>query len=227
MRHIFLKLLVILYLPFSCFEISDSFDRNVEDLLYEKIQDKKALIEISYNATGKVAQIKSKQNEIKNVVLINYEPERASFKIIVNYLNGNYDELTGHYETYVEVPVTSRLIKAGEIILASDITFIKTKVSRLRENYILSENDIIGMQAKKHLSMGSLVKMTELSRPVVIKMHDPVNITYSSGNIDLKISGIALGNGAVGGTVRVKNEDSGAVMLGRIINKNTVQVGGE
>lgn len=227
MRHIFLKLLIILSLPLSCFAISDSFDRNVEDLLYERLLDKKALIEISYNAHDRISRIKSRQGEIKDVLLINYEPERESFKIRVNYLNGSFDEILGHYETYLEVPVTSRVVKAGEVILAADITFVKTKVSRLRENFITNESDIIGMQAKKHFSPGSLVKKTELSRPVVIKMYDPVNITYSSGAIDLKITGTSLGTGAVGDTVRVKNNDSGAVMLGRIINKNTVQVGGE
>lgn len=227
MRYIYIKFLVILLIPFSCYASIDSFDRNVEDLLYEKFHDKKVVIEISYDSTDKLSQIKSRQNEIKDFLLVNYEAERSSFKIRVNYNNGLSDEIFGRFETFIEVPVTSRFIKAGEIILTGDITAVKTKVSRLRENYITSEDDIIGMQAKKHLSLGSLIKMSELSRPVVIKMHDPVNIIYTSGNIDLKISGISLGNGAVGDTLRVKNEDTGAVMLGRIINKNTVQVGGE
>lgn len=227
MRYIYIKFLVVLLIPFFCYAFSDSFDRNVEDLLYEKFQDKKVVIEIFYDSTDKLSQIKNRQSEIKDFLLVNYEAERSSFKIRVNYNNGSSDEIFGRFETFIEIPVTSRFIKAGEIILAGDITTVKTKVSRLRENYITSEEDIIGMQAKKHLSSGSLIKMNELSRPVVIKMHDPVNIIYTSGNIDLKISGISLGNGAVGDTLRVKNEDSGAVMLGRIINKNTVQVGGE
>jgi len=227
MRYIYIKFLVILLLPLKCFSFSDSFDRNIEDLLYEKLQDKKIIIEVSYDSNDKIAQIKNKQSEIKDVSLVNFEPERSNFKVRISYTNGTTEEVFGRYESYIEVPVTSRFIKAGEIILASDITAVKTKISRLRENYITGEEDIVGMQAKKHLSSGSLVKTNELSRPVVIKMHDPVNITYTSGSIDLKISGISLGSGAIGDTLRVKNEDTGAVMLGRIVNKNTVQVGGE
>lgn len=166
-------------------------------------------------------------NEVKNVVLINYEPERSNFKIRVNYNNGSSDEVFGKYESFVELPVTSRFIKAGEIILASDVTSVKTKTSRVRGNYISKEEDIIGMQAKKHLSAGIVIKPNELARPAVIKMNDPVSITYSANNIQLKTTGVALGVGAIGDMIKVKNEDTGTVLLGQIINKNTVQVGGE
>ena len=60
-----------------------------------------------------------------------------------------------------------------------------------------------------------------------IDINDPVNIIYSSGAINLKTVGIALGAGAVGDMIKVKNTSSGAVLLGQIINKNTVQVGGQ
>jgi flagella basal body P-ring formation protein FlgA len=65
-----------------------------------------------------------------------------------------------------------------------------------------------------------------MSSPSVIKNNDPVNIIYSSGSISLKTVGISMGVGAVGDMIKVKNSSSGAVLLGQIINKNTVQVGG-
>jgi flagella basal body P-ring formation protein FlgA len=61
----------------------------------------------------------------------------------------------------------------------------------------------------------------------VIKNADPVNIIYSSGSINLKTSGIALRAGAVGDMIKVKNGTSGIVVLGKIINNNTVQVSGD
>lgn len=227
MRYTFIKFLVILLMPFSTLAFSDTFDRNVEDLLYEQLEDKKMMLEISYDLIDKISQIKSRQNEIKDILLVNHEPHRASFKVRVNYMNGSSDEIFGHYDAYVELPVTSRFIKTGEIILAGDITTIKTKTSRIRGNYITSDVDIIGMQAKKHLSPGTMIKANELARSPVIKMNDPVNITYSSGTINLKTSGISLGVGAIGDMIKVKNEDTGTVILGQIINKNTVQVSGE
>jgi flagella basal body P-ring formation protein FlgA len=228
MYKIYIKLLIILLLiPFSAKAYDDSLDRMVEDLIYEKINDKKVIVEITYETSDKVSQVKTRLNEIKNVILINYDPERSNFKIRINYQNGSYDEVLGRYESFVEVPVTSRFIKTGEIILASDITSVKTKINRVRGHYISNEEDIIGMQAKKHLSAGIVIKANELTRPAVIKMNDPVNITYSANNIQLKTSGIALGVGAVGDMIKVKNEDTGTVLLGQIVNKNTVQVGGE
>jgi flagella basal body P-ring formation protein FlgA len=83
------------------------------------------------------------------------------------------------------------------------------------------------MQARQYIKPGSMFRSSDLVSPAVIKVNDPVNIIFSSGAINLKTVGIAMGNGAVGDMIKVKNESSGAVLLGQIVNKNTVQVGGE
>jgi len=72
-----------------------------------------------------------------------------------------------------------------------------------------------------------MIKISDISNPPVIKNNDPVNIVYSSGVINLKTTGVALGSGAVGDMIKVKNGTSGAVILGQIINKNTIQVSGK
>ena len=82
------------------------------------------------------------------------------------------------------------------------------------------------MQAKKYIAVGKMFKLNEISSPPVIKNNDPVNIIYSSGAINLKTMGVSMGTGAVGDIIKVKNSSSGAVLLGQIINKNTVQMGG-
>jgi flagella basal body P-ring formation protein FlgA len=212
----------------NSFVLGDSFDKTVEDLIYEKITDPRIAIELQYESQNKVAAILTKESDIKSISLINFEPNHSNFKIRVNYTNNSAsDELFGKYISFVEVPVLSRFIRAGEIITDKDITIIRTKLSSLRGNFVINEKDIIGMQAKKHLSSGALIKNNELINPPVIKTNDPVSIIYSSNNIKLKISGTALNNGAIGDMVKVKNNDTGAVLLGQIINKNTVQVGGE
>jgi flagella basal body P-ring formation protein FlgA len=210
------------------FAISDSFDKRVEDLIYEKITDPRIVIELQYESQHKVDAILHKESDIKSIALVNFEPNRSNFRIRINYNNNSAsDELFGKYISFVEVPVLSRFIRAGEIITDKDIIVTKVKLSSLRGSFVVNYKDIVGMQAKKHLSAGVMIKNNELISPQVIKLNDPVSIIYSSNNIRLKISGTALGSGAIGEMVRVKNNDTGAVILGQIINKNTVQVGGE
>ena len=102
---------------------------------------------------------------------------------------------------------------------------VKTKIARVRDKYVTNSDELVGMLTKKNLVAGTLVKSGDLAHPPVIKQNDPVNIVYNSERISLKTSGTALGNGAVGDMIKVKNEDTGMVLLGQIISKNTVQVG--
>jgi len=105
------------------------------------------------------------------------------------------------------------------------LTTQKTKIDSLKNDYITDQSDIIGMQAKKYISMGNMFKLSDVSRPSVIKQNDPVSIIYSSGTINLKTVGVAMGAGAVGDMIKVKNSTSGAMLLAQVTNKNTVQVG--
>ena len=219
-------LLIILSLAFGIGNAADdSFDKAVEGLIYEKIDDPRVIIDIQYESKDKTEKIRSKYNNAQSLLLINFDPTSANFKVRVNYNSGASEELFGRYISSIEVPIISKFIKAGDIITANDITLVKTKINKIKGDYITNENDIIGMQAKKVLANGSLIKRSELRNPLVIKINDPVNILYYSNNIRLKTSGTALGSGSVGDMIKVKNEDTGAVLLGQIINKNTVQVG--
>lgn len=224
----FYKCLLLIILSLACClsnAADDFFDKKIEELIYEKINDQRITIALQYESSDKVERIRNKSNNIESVLLIDFDPTASNFKVRVNYNSGHSEELFGRYISSIEVPVISRFIKAGDIITANDITIVQTKLNRVKGDYITNENDIIGMQAKKPLSNGSLIKRSELRNPPVIKTNDPVNIAYYSNNIRLKTSGVALGSGAVGDMIKVKNEDTGAVLLGQIVNKNTVQVG--
>jgi flagella basal body P-ring formation protein FlgA len=222
-----LSLILVLILPCSAQAVENWLDKTIEDLIYEKIEEKRIVIEIQYSSLDKLDKIEARRNEISNIVLSSFDPVRLNFRARVNYTTGGTDEVAGNYIQFVEVPITSKVIKAGEIINSSDITLSKVKLGRMRDNNLISENDVVGMQAKKHISAGMLLKSSDLIKPPVIKLNDPVNIVYSSSRIKLKTSGIAMGSGAVGDMIKVRNEDTGTILLGQIVNKNSVQVGSE
>ncbi len=221
--------LLICFVAFvsSVYAIQDEFERTIEDLIQEKIADNSIIIDLIYDSHDKIDKIKNKQPDISNVTLLNLDPKYSVFRVRIDYNNGVSDELAGKYNSSIEISVPSRFIKAGEVILASDVVKVKTKLSRIKDNFVVADENIIGMQAKKHLSPGMIIKSGELVKPAIIKINDPVNIIYQSNNIKLKTSGIALSSGAIGDNIKVKNEDSGTTVLGQIINKNTIQVSGE
>lgn len=205
----------------------DFVGKTINGLLQEKIQDNRIIIEQEYSSKSKFDKIKSAQDKIDSIIVEQFEPKNSSFRVRVNYNDGKAETLSGRYLSYVMAPIAARYIKFGDVIQQSDVTTMKVRIDSLNSEYASELNEVVGMQAKTYIAAGKMFKMNEVTSPNVIKNNDPVNIIYSSGAINLKTVGIAMGNGAVGDMIKVKNSSSGVVLLGQIVNKNTVKIGGE
>ncbi len=205
----------------------DFVGKTINGLLQEKIQDNRIIIEQEYSSKSKFDKIKSAQDKIDSIIVEQFEPKNSSFRVRVNYNDGKAETLSGRYLSYVMAPIAARYIKFGDVIQQSDVTTIKVRIDSLNSEYASELNEVVGMQAKTYIAAGKMFKINEVTSPNVIKNNDPVNIIYSSGAINLKTVGIAMGNGAVGDMIKVKNSSSGVVLLGQIVNKNTVKIGGE
>lgn len=204
------------------------FYKTVQEALEEKIGDGKIEIEIEFNSKSKVKELSSSlADKIKTVKVSEIDQKRRMFNLIITFIDDKEDSLTGTYIPYIKIPVAARYIKLGEIITESDLREIKIPLDANQKQKILSFAETIGMQAKKFIAAQSMILKGDVATPPVIKNNDPVNLVYSSGAIYLKTSGIAMGVGAVGDMIKVKNATSGVVLLGEIIDKNTVQIGGE
>ena len=205
----------------------DFVGKTINGLLQEKIQDNRIIIEQEYSSKSKFDKIKSAQDKIDSIIVEQFEPKNSSFRVRVNYNDGKAETLSGRYLSYVMAPIAARYIKFGDVIQQSDVTTMKVRIDSLNSEYASELNEVVGMQAKTYIAVGKMFKINEVTSPNVIKNNDPVNIIYSSGAINLKTVGIAMGNGAVGDMIKVKNSSSGVVLLGQIVNKNTVKIGGE
>ncbi len=223
----FLFFLCITFLSLFAIADEDFVDKTINGLLQEKIQDNRIIVEQEYSSKSKFDKIKSAQDKIDSIIVEQFEPKNSSFRVRVNYNDGKAETLSGRYHSYVMAPIAARYIKFGDVIQQSDVTTMKVRIDSLNSEYASELNEVVGMQAKTYIAAGKMFKINEVTSPNVIKNNDPVNIIYSSGVINLKTVGIAMGNGAVGDMIKVKNSSSGVVLLGQIVNKNTVKIGGE
>jgi len=223
----FLLFLCITLLTLFALADEDFVGKTINGLLQEKIQDNRIIVEQEYSSKSKFDKIKSAQDKIDSIIVEQFEPKNSSFRVRVNYNDGKAETLSGRYLSYVMAPIAARYIKFGDVIQQSDVTTMKVRIDSLNSEYASELNEVVGMQAKTYIAAGKMFKINEVTSPNVIKNNDPVNIIYSSGAINLKTVGIAMGNGAVGDMIKVKNSSSGVVLLGQIVNKNTVKIGGE
>jgi flagella basal body P-ring formation protein FlgA len=202
-------------------------DKTINDLLQERISDERIIVEQEYNSKSKLEKVKAAQEKIETIILDQFDPNYSRFRVKINYTDNKAETLSGHYVSYVMAPVAVRYIGFGKIIQQSDIKSKKTKLDSTTSNYITDADSVVGMQAKQYIAAGNMFKTDYITRPNIIKNGDPVNIVYSSGSINLKTAGMAMAPGAVGDMIKVKNNYSGAILLGQITNKNTVKVSNE
>jgi flagella basal body P-ring formation protein FlgA len=207
------------------FADSNCLDSKLIDLIHEKIRDASVIVELEYNNLDKLSRICNVNSDKISGVRLKSTSSNFTFVASVEYNNVAVDEISGRYNLFFEIPVPTRNIKSGEVIKAEDIRIAKIKFQQLREGLLRSESEVIGRYAKKAIFTGSFFKVVDLANPPTIKSGDPVNLIYSAERIQIKVSGKSLSAGSIGDMIKVQNSDTGVVLLGQIIDKNTVQVG--
>lgn len=222
MRHF---LVVLVFWVVEASANNEMIKNSIEEALKQKLGDQNISLEVEC-AKGSISS-KAREQDVTSVVIEKFDPKYSTFQAAINYEQGGKELVSGKYAAFTEVPVAARYIKFGEIIGDDAIGYVKTRIDLLRPGFAASEQEVLGKQAKRYIAAGTMFNKGDVVSPPVIKNNDPVNIIYSSGVIKLKTMGVAMGSGAVGEMIKVKNGDTGAVLLGQIVNKNTVQIGGD
>ncbi len=219
-----LKYFILIILTiFPCNVFAGYFDSTVKELIHEKIGSQLSL-DIKFDSNTKYQKILQQESDVKSISLSFFSPESRSFKVMTILPDDSRIELFGKYEAFFEVLVASRLIKLGDEINSSDIKIIRVKKLKSGETSINDSSKIYGMEARSNILPGQIIKLSDLKKPPVIKENDPVTLVYTAKDVNLKTLGIAQSSGAIGDKIKVKNEKTGIVVFGEIIDKNIVKV---
>lgn len=133
-------------------------------------------------------------------------------------------EISGRAFAVVEVPVLSRRVRRGDVIGENDVEWIEMRSDRLANTTILDSADLIGMAARRTLQPGKALRMTDVRRPVIVARGATVFVAYRTAQMSLTVGGRALGDGAIGDTIRVLNIQSNVVIEARVESSNMVTV---
>jgi flagella basal body P-ring formation protein FlgA len=90
----------------------------------------------------------------------------------------------------------------------------------------MAVEDVIGMVASRTLLPGHSIPMSALAPPRAVRAGAPVKLLYIDGSLTITTMGDALQDGFVGQTVKVRNEDSGVTLSGRVRSDGSVLVSG-
>jgi flagella basal body P-ring formation protein FlgA len=221
------RVVLVLFFLIPCCVFGDSLESMISNLISDKLGNNISDIELSFENKSKAILSNIRGQNINNVQLSYFAQNYSSFKVSVTLENERVYDLFGRYNAYIDLPVPSKMIKTGTIITEAEISSVRSPISKMKSGFITSPDELLGMQVKRALAPGALIRHSDLVKPQVVRQGDGLEIVYNRGNIKLRTSGVAIQSGAVGDTVRVKNETTGTVIYGIVKAKNLVEVGGE
>lgn len=180
--------------------------------------------------TGQTNRVLYAAGRPLEIAVKSLEFDKASGRFTANLLFASGEEVlsampvTGRFHEMVELPVLKRQVHAGEMIERQDIELRDYPLARTRKDTIESAEALIGKSPRRMISAYRPVRSGEIESPAVLKRHDLVQMRYRIKNLEITTSGQAMGPGAQGEVISVKNMASKAVVQAVVEGPGVVRV---
>ena len=126
----------------------------------------------------------------------------------------------------MRAPSPKRIIYPGDTITQDMLIEAPIEARSHSGPVALAPEDVVGMTSSQTLLPGQSIPMSALRPPRVVRAGAAVSMIYIDGGLEITASGDALQDGVVGETVKLRNEDSGVTVTGRVRADGSVLVGG-
>ena len=124
---------------------------------------------------------------------------------------------------YDTVLVASRDLMFDKNLSESDFRFDEITVDG-RNEYIKDFTLIKELVPMRTIRAGSPVTLSMFRTAQVIQINQPVRLHIKYHGVEASAKGIAMARGRVGEMIRVRNESSGKIITGKVIDGQTVEV---
>ena len=126
----------------------------------------------------------------------------------------------------MRAPAPKAIIYPGDVISETMLTDAPLSPPSYGGPVALAVEDVVGMVAARTLLPGHSIPISALSPPKAVRAGNKVMLVYVDGGLTITASGAALQDGFVGQSVKVRNEDSGVTLSGRVRSDGSVLVSG-
>ncbi len=125
---------------------------------------------------------------------------------------------------YRRIVVARTFLPRGRAIGDGDLVDEERDVSTLPRGYFLPTADLHGMVAKRPIRAGQALTPDMVRPPLLVRRGEAVTIVAEHGGLSVRMAGKALVDGALGATVRVRNDRSKRIVEGRVSGERRVSV---
>ncbi|WP_010219802.1 flagellar basal body P-ring formation chaperone FlgA [Sphingomonas sp. PAMC 26621] len=120
------------------------------------------------------------------------------------------------------VPVLDHAVAKGDLLTTYD--FVTQDLPLLQARAAPRLKEMVGMEAARALSAGTLVRSSDLIRPQLVRRGEPITIALRDGGLAITTAGRALGSGAAGDFVRIVSLSTNRTLDGVVESTGTVRV---
>jgi len=131
---------------------------------------------------------------------------------------------SGQIQRYARIPVLKSSLRNGDVIGASDLTWIDIRTQDIQPRMIIKAENIINMTPRRIADAGKPLMDSDMERPQIVDRGNLVTLVYNSGPIRLTTMGKALQGGGQGDIVQAVNTSSNRNIQGLISGKNEITV---
>lgn len=185
-----------------------------------------ASLSLSFDRDVRILQLDAAHRGRLEPVAVRYEPRTARFDVTFEMARDDGVpstrlRFTGTAIETVETAVATRSIERGEILRGSDIVIERRPRSEAGYDPA-PRGRVIGMQTRKSVRAGQLLRMADLAKPDLVQRDQNVTLIYETGGLYLTMRGKALEAGSEGDIVSVMNLQSKRAVQGTVTGPNQV-----
>lgn len=141
-------------------------------------------------------------------------------------------EADNHWSLYVPIRITilktvyvaKRTLMKGDRISGDDIYQTEMDVHKLKYGYFDDIDDLVGLVCKKNVAINTPLNPHNIELAKVVHKGEKVSIVTSYNNLTVSMDGIAINDGALGETIKVKNLSSKKILDGQVTGKKMITV---
>lgn len=132
--------------------------------------------------------------------------------------------ISGKFYVRGDIYVPARNIDKGEIISPEMLKTISVRMNRVKPMFVVDRDKLVNQEAKKYLKEGKIINDRDIGHKILIKKNDLVTVIYKTDKMQITARGQARQDGAKGDKIEVENTKSKKILIGTVVDTDTVNI---
>lgn len=141
-------------------------------------------------------------------------------------------EDTNHWILYVPIKITllktifvaKHPLMKGTRVTEEDIYQTEMDVQKLKQGYFSDNKEVLGQVCKQHILADNPLTPYNIELPKLVQRGEQVAIIIAHDNLNISMDGIAINDGVLGETIKVKNLSSKRIVEAQVSGIKKVMV---